>query len=326
MSSRTVNVRVEVEDALAFRADVLALKFAQAHYGVDAAAYTALSRSRPLPQMPAVGRTVVCDGPPVIGSTRVLFVGTPPLGNFTYSHIRDFGRLALEAVAAQEPKTQHLALTIHGPGFGLDETESFESELAGLVEAIGAGKCPVGLTTISFVERDARRASRLEVILGRLLPEGRIRVDGRGNLASLAAVAQTTLRSVGYASSAKPRVFVAMPFAAEMDDIFHYGIQGAANAAGLLCERADLSSFTGDVMEWVKARISSARLVIADLTGANANVYLEVGYAWGKGVPTVLLVRDGDDLKFDVKSQRCILYSSIKHLEEHLARELKALA
>lgn len=326
MSSRTVTVKVEVEDALAFRADVLALKFAQAHYGVDAAAATAISRSRPLPRMPAVGRTVICDGPPVIGSMRVLFVGTPPLGDFTYSDIRNFGRLVLEAVTTQEPKTQHLALTIHGPGFGLDETESFESELAGVVEALGAGKCPPGLRTISFVERDARRASRLNAILARLLPQGQVEVDPRGSLASFAAAAQVTLRSVGYSSSSKPRVFVAMPFAADLDDTFHYGIQGAANAAGLLCERADLASFTGDVMEWVKARIASARLVVADLTNANANVYLEVGYAWGKGVPTVLLARNEKDLLFDVKSQRCILYTSIKQLEESLARELKALS
>ena len=71
--------------------------------------------------------------------------------------------------------------------------------------------------------------------------------------------------------------------------------------------------------------MASARLVVADLSTANANVYLEVGYAWGKGIPTVLLAKDSDDLKFDVKTQRCIAYKSIKHLEESLASELKAL-
>ena len=110
-----------------------------------------------------------------------------------------------------------------------------------------------------------------------------------------------------------------------MDDVFHYGIQGAVNSAGLLCERADLSTFTGDVMDWVKRRISSATLVIADLSSANPNVYLEVGYAWGCRVPTVLLARDATDLKFDVKSQRCVLYKSIKSLEDALSRELQGL-
>ncbi len=80
-------------------------------------------------------------------------------------------------------------------------------------------------------------------------------------------------------------------------------------------------------MEWVKQRISSATFVIADLTTANPNVYLEVGYAWGCGRPTVLIVRDtADELKFDVKGQKCLVYKSIKQLEEILGRELEAIA
>ncbi len=108
-----------------------------------------------------------------------------------------------------------------------------------------------------------------------------------------------------------------------MDDIFHYGIQGAVNAAGYLCERADLATFTGDLMDWVKRRIKSARLVIADLSSANPNVYLEIGYAWGCGIPTVLLISDSTDLTFDVRGQRCLVYKSIRALEESLAKELK---
>ena len=72
-----------------------------------------------------------------------------------------------------------------------------------------------------------------------------------------------------------------MPFKNDMDDTYHYGIQGAVRAAGFLCERADLSTFVGDVMHWVQNRIRTSSLVIADLTEANPNVYLEVGYAWG---------------------------------------------
>ena len=110
-----------------------------------------------------------------------------------------------------------------------------------------------------------------------------------------------------------------------MEDVYHYGIQSAVNAAGLLCERADLSSFTGDVLEWVRSRIRSASLVVADLTDANPNVYLEVGFAWGVGVPTVLVVRSTDHLKFDVRGQRCLVYKKIKELEDSLTTELRSL-
>jgi hypothetical protein len=78
-------------------------------------------------------------------------------------------------------------------------------------------------------------------------------------------------------------------------------------------------------MSWVRQRISSAKLVVADLSSANPNVYLEVGYAWGCRVPTVLLAKEVTDLKFDVKGQRCIVYKSIKHLEDALRNELRGL-
>ncbi|MEN8179516.1 MAG: hypothetical protein ABFS39_12995 [Pseudomonadota bacterium] len=63
-----------------------------------------------------------------------------------------------------------------------------------------------------------------------------------------------------------------------------------------------------------------------DLTHANPNVYLEVGYAWGVGVKTVLLVNDASELTFDVQGQRCLTYTRIKHLEKALGQELDALA
>ena len=78
-------------------------------------------------------------------------------------------------------------------------------------------------------------------------------------------------------------------------------------------------------MDWVKSKISSADLVVADLSGANPNVYLEVGYAWAKGVDTVLLIDNVDDLKFDVRGQRCLVYGSIKDLEQKLSGELLKL-
>lgn len=78
-------------------------------------------------------------------------------------------------------------------------------------------------------------------------------------------------------------------------------------------------------MDWVKTRIENSVLTIADLTGANPNVYLEVGYAWGKGKNTILLIKDSDELKFNVQGQRCLEYKSIKDLMEKLEKELKDL-
>ena len=126
-------------------------------------------------------------------------------------------------------------------------------------------------------------------------------------------------------SKDKPRVFVAMPFVKEMDDVFYYGIQQPVHATGFLCERVDQQAFTGDILEQVKKKIEAATVVIAELSGANPNVYLEVGYAWGKGRPTILVVKEDQELRFDVSGQRCLKYQRIKDLEDALKRELEQL-
>jgi hypothetical protein len=321
-----IHVEVRQGDVREFPADVLALKHAQDLYGADLAVYECLSEAGSPPELPGLNEIELVTTEGAIGSRTVLFVGVPPLRKFGYRQIREFGRKVLLSLAIELPQVRHVALTIHGPGYGLDEAEAFESELAGVLDAIGTNDCPVTLERISFVERNRGRVERLQAALIELIPKGIVYRDGRKMLDGLGKQPKDTLRTVGYTSAGKPSVFVAMPFMESMDDVFHYGIQGAVKAAGFLCERADLSSFVGDVMEWVKQRITSATFVIADLSNANPNVYLEVGYAWGCGRPTILVVRDTADLKFDVKGQRCLIYKSIKHLEEILGNELRALA
>jgi hypothetical protein len=320
-----VHIQVVTADALSFAADILILKHAQALYGVDRSAYSRLSLVHDKMLLPLCGEHSLFNALDSVTAKRVLFVGVERLPDFGYAEIREFGRRAIAVLAQFDNAPKHIALTIHGANFGLDEIEAFKAELAGVVEAISEGEYPQELTDISFVESDERRSARLSSALQLLLPNGLLQTTELRPLNDLGSDAQSALLDAGTTSVSKPHVFVAMPFVSDMDDVFHYGIQGAINAASMLAERADLSSFTGDVMDWVKARISSATLVVADLTSSNPNVYLEVGYAWGCGVPTVLLTRMGDALKFDTQGQRCIVYTSIKDLEEKLAHELKQL-
>jgi hypothetical protein len=321
------DIRIDVEqgDALATHADVLALKYADALYGVDRAVVHALSGHIPdirerLPK-PSGFYFTATDG--AIAARNALFVGVGPLRQFGYGEIRAFARKALEALAGEAPHAVHVALTVHGPGYGLDEAEAFTSELAGLLDAISRGDFPAELKRLTIVEANVGRAKRLANLRDTLLAD--VAGGSTTRLARPLAAIPDRMRSVGYDSPNKPHVFVAMPFAEEMDDVFHYGIQGAVNAAGFLCERADLSTFTGDVIDWVKRRIASAALVVADLSDANPNVYLEVGYAWGCGRPTVLVVRDTAQLKFDVRGQRCLPYKKIRELEASLRTELENL-
>ena len=322
-----VEITVARGDVTSFAADVLVLKYAQALHGADEVVYRRIESWAKSVGMPQPGQHLtipVTSNRLAVG--KVLFLGVVELYEFDYPKIRGFGIRAIEVVTSEFPEAVHIALTIHGPGYGLDETEAFESELAGVIEGLTSIGSANRIGRITFVEHNRGRAERLAIVLARLLPDHRLARTASQALRGLDEPLRATLRTAGYSAASKPRVFVAMPFAAEMDDVFHYGIQGASNAAGLLCERADLAAFTGDVMSWVNDRIANAKFVIADLTSANPNVYLEVGYACGKGVPTILLCKDlAVDLKFDVRGHRCLVYKSIKQLEELLAGELTSL-
>lgn len=327
VSSSNVMISVVCGDVLRYSADVLALKYAQNLYGVDESVVGLLRRRGVdvAANLPQIGQYLLVNSSGAISARKVLFVGVAPLGRFQYAEIRQFARDVLANLQTAVPDAQQVAMTLHGRGFGLDEFESFKAELAGLLDALNAGLRPGRLKSISIVERDEQTAARLTLLLSAILPSGQVVTSGISRKRSTPLIEPEALRNVGAESRDKPHIFVAMPFAPDFDDRFHYGIRNAVNAAGYLCERADLASFTGDVIAWVRERIGQASLVIADLSTANPNVYLEVGYAWGRDVRTVLVVSSASELRFDVQGQRCLVFTSIRHLEELLTKELKAL-
>ena len=89
----------------------------------------------------------------------------------------------------------------------------------------------------------------------------------------------------------------------------------------------DMESFTEDILARLKQHIETATVVIADITGNNPNVYLEIGYDWGKGVPTILLANKNqeEEIKFNPRGQKGIEYQSIKGLRELLGDEMTQL-
>jgi hypothetical protein len=314
-----LQIDVVNDDVLTFPADVLALKFAQGLHGADhtVAEVLGLTESFLGSKLTRPGTYHLADGRNLVAPAKVLFVGVVSLRSFRYAQIRTFAARVLEALQECAPETRHVSATIHGVNFGLNEQEAFTSQLGGFLDAHAQGRCPPRLERISIVEFNAKRAGRLQAALVHLLPQS-LSVTAEGK-------EERDIPTAGRDSEAKPHVFVAMPFDDEFDDIYYYAIEPAVRAAGYLCERADTRSFNGDILDWIRSRIETAAFVIADLTTANANVYLEVGYAWGHGRPTILLTKNLDDLKFDVRGQRCVVYSRIRDLEDKLRRELATM-
>jgi hypothetical protein len=135
---RRVAISVQPGDALRTECDVLALKYAQALYGVDAEAVSTLEGAgiyvQPLLPKQDGFRLVPTNG--AVAASRLLFVGVSDLRRFDYAGIRAFAMRTLSALAGALPSTKRLNMTVHGVGYGLDESESFRAELAGLLDAL----------------------------------------------------------------------------------------------------------------------------------------------------------------------------------------------
>lgn len=323
----SIKFAIQVSDVTTFDADVIAFKFAQRLYGADLDVASALGKSEDIASAllePKTYQLFPTNGK--IGAKHALFVSVGYLYDFRYEEIRQFAADVLKILLDAAPQTRHLAMTIQGVMYGLDEIEALRSQLAGYLDAFDSGLYPPTLEQITIVERSPNRARRLQAILASAIPGNTVSPPGKiETYRGLGVERSSMTKNVGRESASKPHVFVAMPFAEEMDDVYYYGIQAPVNAAGYLCERLDLTPFVGDILARIKQRIETASVVIAELTTANPNVFLEVGYAWGKSRPTILLARSADDLPFDVQGQRCLVYKRIRDLEEALTRELEGV-
>lgn len=329
-----VSIECEVGDAQNVEADVLVMKYAQTFYGVDYQIARTLTNSPEAMARinPGVGKHLLLRSEGRVRAKNVLFLGVPELVQFSYPEIRHFARDALGRVATAAPESTSVAMTLQGVNYGLDEVESVSALLGGLMDAIYLEVKPEFLRRVIIVERDPRRAARVKELIAKHVPQYRgwllrapSRVPTLRNAKPDASAAAETLKGAGQTKAPKRHILVAMPFAKEFDDTFQLAIVPAVRSAKFLCERVDLDPFVGDVLERLKQRIDTATYLVADLTTNNANVFLEVGYAWGGGVKTVLLRRTGTERKFDVQGQRCIEYDDLISLKKKLGIELRTL-
>jgi hypothetical protein len=122
----------------------------------------------------------------------------------------------------------------------------------------------------------------------------------------------------------KPFIFVLMPFAQEFDDIYKFGIKGAALDVGAYAERLDEQVFSEGMLDRIFNQISKADVVVADMTGRNANVFYEVGYAHALGKIVLLLTKVSEDIPFDLKHRQHTVYGgSIDVLRAALRAQLE---
>lgn len=131
-----------------------------------------------------------------------------------------------------------------------------------------------------------------------------------------------------HTTAPRPFVFVVMPFDPKLRDVYDLGIKSAADSAGAYAERVDEQHYSGAILERVLNQINKADVIVADMSGKNANVLYEVGYAHALGKSVVMITQDDfKDLPFDVNHFHHIRYMAeggIHRLQADLIPKINA--
>jgi hypothetical protein len=118
--------------------------------------------------------------------------------------------------------------------------------------------------------------------------------------------------------------FIVMPFSIESLNIVYEDFVRPTleDRCHLRPERGDDVFGSNVVMDDITRSIRRARLIIADLTGRNPNVFYEVGIAHALNKQVLLMTQSIEDVPFDLRHRRALVYEysprGCKKLEKDL--------
>lgn len=106
------------------------------------------------------------------------------------------------------------------------------------------------------------------------------------------------------------KVFVIMQFTPPYNELYTDVIVPVCKGLDLISVRADETYGPGLIIADIARQIIEAKVVIADITPPNPNVYYEVGYAHALNKPTILVAEKPTQLPFDVSAFRVLFYEN----------------
>ena len=119
------------------------------------------------------------------------------------------------------------------------------------------------------------------------------------------------------------KAFIIMPFEKPWSDrIWKKMLKPTCRNLGMEAVRAD-GLYGQNVMEDVWRGLATARIIIADITGRNPNVFYELGIAHTLGKEVILLTQNEKDIPFDLKGFRHIIYEDNLDGYKKLRQELR---
>lgn len=109
-------------------------------------------------------------------------------------------------------------------------------------------------------------------------------------------------------SAKKETCFIIMPFG-EWFDYYHDTIYvPAIESTGLIPRRADDLYRPSSIVNDIWALTQQAKVILADLSGKNPNVFYELGLAHAVAKPAILVAESIEDVPFDLRALRVIIY------------------
>lgn len=117
-------------------------------------------------------------------------------------------------------------------------------------------------------------------------------------------------------------VFMIMPFAPEFDPVYQKIVAPTVAELGLSIKRGDDPFSKHEIIHEIWSMLNACKLVIADCTGRNPNVFYELGLAHTIGKPVIMLTQNLVELPFDVRNRRAIEYDTTFHKIDNLKQQL----
>lgn len=113
-------------------------------------------------------------------------------------------------------------------------------------------------------------------------------------------------------------MFVACPIGSEgsperirSNKLFEHFISPISSSVSMNPIRVDLLNNPGKITDDIINYLENSKIAIIDITGANPNVFFELGYRFKTGKPFVIIkhVSDTSNIPFDISSIRVFNYS-----------------
>ena len=121
------------------------------------------------------------------------------------------------------------------------------------------------------------------------------------------------------------KVFVAMNFDKEFDELYEKSIKKAIEDNGYISIISKRAEHIDLIDDFIMAEIKDSRFVVAEFTGQKHGVYFEAGYARGLGIPVIWVCRKDEigKLHFDINHYNQIDWETPEELMKRLYNRVR---